>query len=488
MIITLAGYNVEKEVLESLDAPSPETLTPEIFSAAYARISRSAKNITRLRQQAREDVVKARKSNKTIIFDMGHHSVAEHAVFNFDIIGVSRLALEEIEQFRLVSYTEKSQRYVTLKGDYVVPEEITDEADRRIFRDMVEMQNDYYRKAFTHLKGYLFNQYPAMAEKSSFRKVLEGWAKEDARYILSCATEGQVGMTINARNLEHLVRRFHLSRLSEVREIGKRMHESIKAVAPSIILFDRPSQFAADLVDSFPVCLRETAAVEAQPAAWGLEVVRHTENADEFILASFINRLQGISLNSALDAVRNMEKSEKERIFKELFKNMEFFDSTPREFEMPEVTFQAVLSASAFAQLKRHRLATLLTGDYRLNLGNVVPENIKITGLEDEFRKIIERTNDVYGDLRENCGQAADYILTNSHCRMVVMKMNLREIFHFARLRSDEHAQWEIRQLSDMLVEAVKPLMPLSTMLLSGKSEYVEKFENLYGRKPGFKI
>ena len=97
-----------------------DILTPEIFSAAYARISRSAKDIGALRKQAREDVKQARESNRSIIFEMGHHSVAEHAVFNFDMIGVSRLALEEIERFRLASYTEKSQRYVTLKGDYLL--------------------------------------------------------------------------------------------------------------------------------------------------------------------------------------------------------------------------------------------------------------------------------------------------------------------------------------------------------------------------------
>lgn len=46
---------------------------------------------------------------------MGHSSIAEHAVFNLDILGVSRLAVETIERFRLCSYTEKSQRYVRLE-------------------------------------------------------------------------------------------------------------------------------------------------------------------------------------------------------------------------------------------------------------------------------------------------------------------------------------------------------------------------------------
>ena len=38
----------------------------------------------------------------------------------FDILGCSRLAIEALEWHRLCSYTEKSQRYITLDGDFVV--------------------------------------------------------------------------------------------------------------------------------------------------------------------------------------------------------------------------------------------------------------------------------------------------------------------------------------------------------------------------------
>ncbi|MDQ1350708.1 MAG: hypothetical protein QG657_1010, partial [Acidobacteriota bacterium] len=184
MIVKLAGYNVEADLLKNggvINQDISAALTPETFSAAYARISRSAKDIITLRREARKDVETARKSNRNIIFEMGHHSVAEHAVFNFDIIGVSRLALEEIEQFRLASYTEKSQRYVTLKGDYVLPTEIEDSESQQLFRDTVTLQNEFYSRAFNILKEYVFNKYPYLTENNANRNTLKGWAKEDAR-------------------------------------------------------------------------------------------------------------------------------------------------------------------------------------------------------------------------------------------------------------------------------------------------------------------
>jgi len=183
-----------------------------------------------------------------------------------------------------------------------------------------------------------------------------------------------------------------------------------------------------------------------------------------------------------------MGPGEKENIFKELFKGMEFFDAPPREFEFPDITFQAVISASNYAQLKRHRVATLVPGDYTIAFGNVIPANIKITGLEREFKRIIDITNSAYLKLKKKYHHAADYVLTNSHCRLVMMKMNLRELYHFIRLRDDEHAQWDIRNLAHHLLQKIKEIMPLSTMLLCGKSDFVKEYERLYNKKPDFLI
>jgi len=495
--IELAGFNVEKEILEKCVGSQRELLTPEIFSSAYARISRSPEDIPGLRKKARTDLKKARISNKTIIFEMGHHSVAEHAVFNFDMMGISRLALEEIEKFRLVSYTEKSQRYVTLKGDYVLPEEITGTADRAMYEKIIQLQYEFYKKSVSALQEYNLSRFPEIAKKKEGRKLLKNLAKEDARYILPLASEGQVGLTINARNLEHLFRRFHLSRREEVRRIGSKIYDLVYPVAPSIFLFSEASRFEKDIHDSFRNSFDTIGQITSQsPEAakngkkQGLEtkIIRLTENGDDVILASFLSIYRSIDYNEAFEIIKNLDGPLKKTMFMNLFKNMEFFDSPPREFEMTDITFQAVISASNFAQLKRHRLATLISGNYDIQFGNTIPESIKVTGLQDEFKNIIEQTNECYLGLQERYTEAADYILTNSHRRMLLMKMNLRELYHFIRLRDDEHAQWEIRQMAGDILERVKPLMPYSTMLLCGKSNFVDLFEKTFQKKPNVLI
>ncbi len=485
MDIKLAGFNIETDSMAEFQKVNGKLLTPEIFSSAYARISRSKKSVTELREDARKDVEKARRSNQKIIFDMGHHSVAEHAVFNFDLIGISRLALESIERFRLVSYTEKSQRYVTLKGDYIIPEEFDDTILKKDFIEIIELQNKTYESLFKLLREYIFNKFSDLAGEKSNKSLLEGWAKEDARYILSLATLGQAGMTINARNLEHLFRNFSLSNINEVNEAGKKLYNLVENVAPSIILFPESSEFEKDLRSMSLPEFKDNSVSKLSPDP---EIIGHEKDGDEKILASFLSIFNSVRFSSALDSVSAMTYKEKERIYLDIFKNMEFFDTPPRNFEFADITFQALVSASNFAQLKRHRMASLLQGDYKVEHGNTIPENIKNTGMEEKFLDVIKETNSVYLKLNKRYGSSADYILTNSHRRNVVMKMNLREAFHFIRLRSDKHAQWDIKNLSDKLLIEIRKLFPLSTILLSGKDEYIKRFEKIYNKKPKFNI
>jgi len=470
--------------MEQLDPHGLRHLTPETLSAAYARISRSALSIDQLRKKACLDVEKARKSNQKIIFEMGHHSVAEHAVFNFDIMGVSRLALEEIEKFRLVSYTEKSQRYVTLEGDCVTPTEIKAPSLKKVFHGTIQRQNQFYFKAFAILNKRLQGQYRELTRSVPGQKLVEGWAKEDARYILSLATSGQVGMTINARNLEHLFRRFRLSPREEVRKLAEKLFALVLPIAPSIILFPEPSAFEQEAFSTMDKCFQSVPKKAETPSGREPEIISYSENGDDLILASYLSVSQNLEFARAMDAVKKMSGVQKKLMFMDFFKKIQFFSAPPREFEMADITFQAIVSASNFAQLKRHRMATLLSGPYIPELGNTVPASVTAAGLENELRQILDITNGAYCKIKEKFGTAADYVLTNSHCRRVLMKMNLREMYHFVRLRDDAHAQWDIRNLAHRLSEKIKTLMPLTAMMLCGKSGFVEEYKKIFNAPP----
>src|SRR5208283_2597054 len=151
--------------------------------------------------------------------------------------------VEEIEKFRLCSFTEKSQRYVLFNKDFVVPEEITQANLTDLFTDAVKIQNDYYRSLYEKLRPYVFEQHKTLAEDPANKSLLEGWAKEDARYAISMATQTQLGMTINARNLELMLRRLAAMPSAEAQEYSEKLYAATKEVAPSLIRYTQATNY-----------------------------------------------------------------------------------------------------------------------------------------------------------------------------------------------------------------------------------------------------
>jgi len=509
MKIVLAGYNVDREALDEVRSLAPERLdlTPETISAAYARISRDPRPADEIRRAARAEVEKARRSNRTIIFKMGHHSVAEHAVFNFDIMGVSRLAIEEIEKFRLCSFTEKSQRYIKLGDDYVIPDEIVRAGMRDAFVKAVRIQNAFYHALYDRLRPYVFESNAGLAADSKHAALLDGWAKEDARYVVSLATEGQLGLTVNARNLEWMIRRFAAKPSAEIQAVNRRLVELAREAAPSLILFTEATPFDAETPGSFreeaerwsgrtgagpggdaragsdgPRRRRPVVSSAAAPA--GARLLEATPDGDDRILAALLHAATGRSYDWCRAEARDMPPRGRKALFRRVFERMEFYDFPPREFEHAALTFELVVSASCFAQIKRHRMTTMTAQDYDPALGVTMPPSIEAVGAGAGFREVIEKTNDAYAELRSAAGPAAAYVLTNAHRRRVLLHINLRELYHLSRLREDAAAQWDIRRAAAAMTKLARTRFPLAGQLLGGKDVYPELYAAVFGRSP----
>lgn len=513
MKVNLAGFNLDKKLIDQLP---PDTIaTPETISAAYARISRDPRDVPELRKEAREQIKKARRSNQAIVFGMSHHSVAEHAYFNFDILRISRLALEELEARRIgAAYTEKSQRYITLQGDFVTPAEFNADAVRK-FQELVEFQNAFYLRNLEKLTSYQFQDNPELAKQAESaaskgtsdkmnraKNTLEGWAKEDARYALSLATQAQLGMSFNARTLEHAIRIMRYSELAECRELAQKLFDATRQIAPSLIILSDPSEFKkafktnlqddhfkftisnlkkfvkqliADNYANIPEMVPEFLRGEHE------QLICET-NVDRNIAAAIIHHNSLLSIQDSYRIACCMLADEEsgQGFFTEVLKFISAFDSIPREFEFSgELKFELIVSASNFAQLKRHRLLTLLAQDYDPSLGVTIPPSIKAIGAEDELLEVCRRSEELYFDLLPEYGKAAEYCLANAHRRRVLISANPRELYHFSRLREDEHAQWDIKQTAGSMMKLAKQVAPHSFILVGGK----DRFEKLRKEK-----
>ncbi len=456
MKVILSGFNIESEMIERLSGGTRAHLTPEIISAAYARISRDPRSVAALRKDAREQVDRARRSNERIVFGLGHSSVAEHAVFNFDIMDISRLAVEELEHFRLASYTEKSQRYIRLGRDFVIPREI---GELGLGSELKELQ------------GELHGVYERILERLVASGEDEGVAKEDARYVMPLATSAQLGMTVNARELEYMVSRLSAHELSELRDLSGRLADAAQKIAPSLVRYPEPTEYTKGM-HAMRRSIAGRGPAKTRVPARTVRLVEATPEGDIQLAASLMFSSGRSGMTEARRAAVKLGKRGRADLIAGTFEHMKPHDSVWREFERIHFVFEVIVSSSCFAQLKRHRMATLLPQRYTPALGISVPESIRNARAVSVLRKGTRRAERLYRMIERNAPHACEYALCNAHRRRVLVGMNLRELYHFSRLRSDAHAQWEIRELSDEMCRIATRLVPAGSQMLGGKDAF----------------
>lgn len=159
-----------------------------------------------------EDVDPERSLSR--IVSMGHHSVVEHAVFTFSVEGVSRALTHQLVRHRIASFSQQSQRYVSMRDpDFVVP--CTVEADPealRIYRESMEA----VWSAYSRLEAL-------------------GIPAEDARYLLPNGCTTNITITMNARELLHFFSMRCCNRAQwEIRDMADQMLALCMEVSPVI--------------------------------------------------------------------------------------------------------------------------------------------------------------------------------------------------------------------------------------------------------------
>jgi len=207
-------------------------------------------------------------------------------------------------------------------------------------------------------------------------------------------------------------------------------------------------------------------------------------DGDSRTIAALLHSVTRLSYKECLARAAKAGPAARKDIVRRACERMEFYDFPLREFEHADLVFDLVVSASCFAQLKRHRMATLTWQRSDPGLGVTVPPSIREAGLEKEFLAVVARTDETHAVLEKAVGPAADYVLTNAHRRRALLKLNVRELYHISRLREDASAQWEIREVAAEMSRLARKVLPLSCLLLGGKDAYPEVYAGVYGRAP----
>ena len=153
-------------------------------------------------------------------------------------------------------------------------------------------------------------------------------------------------------------------------------------------------------------------------------------------------------------------------------------------FEMCEVKFHLKLPIFIMRQLVRHRTANLneysgrysvMSNEFYLPEGDYLAKQSTTNSqgrgevleqqglLQFEFNRIYDGASMAYQVLLEEdlSREVARAVLPVANYTECIWKIDLHNFFHFVKLRSDSHAQREIRDYADAMYELVKPNFPL---------------------------
>ena len=153
-------------------------------------------------------------------------------------------------------------------------------------------------------------------------------------------------------------------------------------------------------------------------------------------------------------------------------------------FEMCEVKFHIKLPIFIMRQLVRHRTANLneysgrysvMSNEFYLPQGDYLQKQSKTNNqgrgeeheakgaVQFEFNRIYDSAQIAYENLlrAELAREISRAVLPVANYTECIWKIDLHNFFHFVKLRSDSHAQREIRDYSDAMYNLVKPYFPL---------------------------
>lgn len=167
----------------------------------------------------------------------------------------------------------------------------------------------------------------------------------------------------------------------------------------------------------------------------------------------------------------------KERIYN-IFRLLKKHDQLPRLFESIILEYELIMSASCYAQFKRHRMMTQIPQSYSFALGIEIPPLVFECGFKEKILEHSQKALSLYNLIYKTNKYAADYVVLNGHKRRVYSLLNARELYHISRLRMDHHAQWEIQRLTKSMIESAAKRVPFIFDLCCGK----DVFDDYKGR------
>jgi len=447
---------------------------------------------------------RARTFAERYVLGYGHSSVAEHGVVHLALEDVSIIASKLVEDARLASYTEKSTRYVAFDPSkvYYPPAVLADPrlADdyRGTIRALLGAYVGWNEEFVTQIKART-----PRAEKQTeraYEAASRATAFDLLRYLLPAATHTNVGLTLNARTLEHLITKLLSQPLAEGQELGRRIKEEAQHIVPTLLKYADHNAYREDTGAAIMELAREVLGEgypHPQPlprsgrgeqegnlfrsdsplplaggllggeglgvgASSGVSLLFSDPDADDRLVAAILYGTVQMSMSALLARVRAMSGDTKERVVDEYLKRRGRHDTPGRALERLSCTVEMTMDYGAYRDIQRHRMATQTTQSLTPALGCEMPTEYETFGYAAQYGELMARAAQTYSRLHEaGLAHEAAYALPLATRIRALFTWNLREVTHFIELRSARQGHPSYRKIAQEVYHAVAAAHPL---------------------------
>lgn len=439
----------------------PKTLSPETIAVTFAKTSRSPDSFREIAAELSDE--KSAEFHEKWVVGYGHASVAEHAVLHIAVENISRLAVETLESNRLASYTEKSTRYQKWEPDsYFVPPELDGHPLRTRYVETCRLLLQTYHDSLPAVAEVVKAENPRKPDESdaAWDRRLRSRYVDVCRFLLPAASLANVGVTINARALEHAIRKMLSHPLREVQALGMDIKKVAQAHVPTLVKYAEANPYMMQTCDWLAEMASKIQPIEAAPTDW-CRLVDCDRTAENNLLAAALYRFSGADYAQCLATVQQSSPADRERIADALLGQLDRFDIPLRETEFLTYTFDLILDQGAYFEFKRHRMMTQTPQPLSTCLGYAVPRRIVLAGLEAPYRAAMDAADAAYRELASWNPHVAAYLVPNGYRRRVLASFNYRTARHFVNLRAASNAHFSLRRVAQRIADEIRAATPL---------------------------
>jgi thymidylate synthase ThyX len=464
---------------------------PEVVKGAlFARYSRSSKSLRRLfldefvgdldisgdqGVDATVGLVRAEQLYDRVFFEYGDDSVAQLGGVHLACEQASNVLTKVLEWGRLMSYMEKSTRYVAYDSRlsngryryYRDPGILESPLGARYVGDMDRLF-DTYAELLPVMQAWFADRHPKSAQDSDFvwRQSIRAKAFDALRGVLPAAATSNLGIYASGQAYEALLIRMRAHPLPEARSYADLILSELRKVIPSWVkrvdVSDRgvahssylESTGAAmrDLVGS----LFDDAGPLSDPGPGGdpeVDLIDWDPDAEVKLVAAMLYPFTNLPERKVLEKVGALGAEERMRIVRSYVGDRSNRRHKPgRALERTGYRFDVVSDYGAFRDLQRHRLLTVEWQDLTPANGYTMPQSAVEAGAADAFAAAMERSADLHGALAGRFGATqAAYAVALAFRIRYTMQFNAREAMHLLELRTSPQGHPEYRKVCQQM-------------------------------------